>query len=329
MARSRGRPPKYPEQLRQHVIADFYALKGALGRDPEGPEIHRRLMSTVEEAREDGKRIPWSPPVPSLKWVQNVLKPVRAHEERQKKEQQKTGLSLDDPWSLGTVSKSKYRIPSEAVRYVLAAWEHTMVRGWGFTIRQALWVARLWNLINRFVELRGGMAMGEHWHAWATLYAARERAASVDGKIPDTTDLDAALALTRETREAAVAAGVVPGWPFERRIDTLPDSSKLSSEAVDYVVDSFARLGEFRMVAREVWTIWFRTLEEKGTTWPSVPEGRDKVLGRLVDEVLAYFEGGAPVLRARPFRPFIPTAQLMEEVGYRREDAAETEGRTS
>ena len=91
---------------------------------------------------------------------------------------------LDDPWSLGACES--FNIPHDAVPDLLEIWKRCIIGATTFTIRQAIWVARLRWVVpvtpdkSRLAELRH----------WAVAYAAEQRAAEALGKPLDTGSLD-------------------------------------------------------------------------------------------------------------------------------------------
>jgi|TARA_R100001530_G_scaffold134374_2_gene109123 hypothetical protein len=96
--------------------------------------------------------------------------------------------SLDDPWSLGACEE--HTILHDATADLLAIWKRSIIGGAKFTIRQAIWAARLKHAVpgtptrSRLEELRH----------WAVAYAADARVAEALGETLDTSFLDSNLA---------------------------------------------------------------------------------------------------------------------------------------
>jgi hypothetical protein len=96
---------------------------------------------------------------------------------------------LDMPWSLGSISK--YEMIPGILPKVIEAYEMSQLKedvdgfkGWrSFTIRDALWVARLSALFKD----------SEDVYDFAVEYSSRERACEVLGILPETPDIDTML----------------------------------------------------------------------------------------------------------------------------------------
>ena len=75
----------------------------------------------------------WGEPVPSRETLEKIISEMRNSDDDQ-----------DRPWSL--VSISLYPMPSEAIPYVLKVWGRAIEKDNPITIREALWVARLYSI---------------------------------------------------------------------------------------------------------------------------------------------------------------------------------------
>ncbi len=146
---------------------------------------------------------------------------------------------LDQPWSLGLMAEKKleYRIPPEAVPYVL------VVQSWAenypddvfkkphapLTIRQALWVARLYGTITpKAMEkaqknVRMRYSIGHYLYQWSEAYATRERICKMTRTPFDTKNLDRLLGTMGEpiTGNKTTVIFFREGMSFE--IDTIDE----------------------------------------------------------------------------------------------------------
>lgn len=124
------------------------------------------------------KENPQLPPDwPGLSSIQKELANMRKRESERSLEQRE----LDRPWSIGTLVD--YPIPADAIPKLLgirAILTEVKSWGWGFTIRQALWAARL----HRVVEGVGDL------FCLAIIYAWEERICEFTGTKMDTSDYD-------------------------------------------------------------------------------------------------------------------------------------------
>ncbi|MFC1945117.1 hypothetical protein ACFLWF_00005 [Chloroflexota bacterium] len=111
---------------------------------------------------------------------------------------------LDELWDLSTLTLPEYSIPAEAVPIVMSVWEMR----WNqrnvdqfLTIREALWVSRLYKLVEakKLVhllpellppELESKIALTSLVDEWAFVYAQREKLSEIDNELFDTSDLN-------------------------------------------------------------------------------------------------------------------------------------------
>ena len=114
---------------------------------------------------------------PGLSAIQKRLTKIRTKDKQDKAAKKE----IDAAWCLGSLIK--YPIVPDALPSVLSVWKQRQAEEWPFTVREALWVARLHSLFTN---------PKDNW-GFAVWYAARERAYEVLGKVPDTSDLDAQL----------------------------------------------------------------------------------------------------------------------------------------
>ena len=146
-------------------------------------------------------------PLPKERTIQSIAKSARL-----------AVPSTNDPWS---PSVNDSRIPSDATLDLLAVWKASLIKDQGFSIRTAIWAARVrfafkpappqpleWSDVERILYCSG-------------LYVDREKSAEHDLKPINTADLDAELAFQpwrssvhRWQYDQAVATKVIPpsGW---------------------------------------------------------------------------------------------------------------------
>ena len=108
-----------------------------------------------------------------------------------------TSWSLDEPWSVGCLAK--YDIPSEALPSVMSAYKKRLAENDVLTIREALWIGRLYGVIDP----------KDLVYDWAFLYALEEQISEILGKPFDSRNLDSEMMYdpyyARETqREIAI-----------------------------------------------------------------------------------------------------------------------------
>jgi len=103
---------------------------------------------------------------------------------------------LDIPWHLGLMTTNN--IPSEALPYIFMVQNHADTHSKPFTLRQAIWVSRLYGIINvkskkDFKKLIKSIAY--YLYEWSNAYATRERVCelSPNSNIVDTSHLDKML----------------------------------------------------------------------------------------------------------------------------------------
>jgi hypothetical protein len=99
---------------------------------------------------------------------------------------------LEELWSLG-IGES-FGISADATADLLAIWRRSIIGGTTFTIRQAIWAAR----IRGAVQVLPPKNRVEEIYGWAAAYAANHRVAEVLGKPIDTSFLDSNLAFMNE-----------------------------------------------------------------------------------------------------------------------------------
>lgn len=103
--------------------------------DPEFYEPYRSRSAVARAIRRELKE--QRKMVPSQATVEKKISEYRKREPDDK----------ESPWSVFDIANPKYTIPSEALPTVLRAWAYERVTYWHpLTIRQALWVARLYSV---------------------------------------------------------------------------------------------------------------------------------------------------------------------------------------
>lgn len=194
--------PLITDKVRR-VIAEIYL---------EHPDCRAKEIRDRVEARLHKQNLRSKPGWPGISAVQKELTKIRANLDKRPPEVKE----LDKPFSLGTLVK--YPIPPEALPTVLEAWAHYRKGTTNFTIREALWFARLSGALSLFEKV------GDKDRSLANLviwYAIRESAYEAIGEDIDTTDLDTGvlglLKLEEEKEEDKNRLPLVYEWIQEQR----------------------------------------------------------------------------------------------------------------
>jgi hypothetical protein len=146
----------------------------------QNPGLYAKEIQVELTKRIERERLGKKHRVPGLSFIRDQRRKIRDY-----------SSDLDKPFSLGALLKySEYPIPPETLSLVLRVRAHRDKENEGeftikesFTIRDALWVARLSKLI---------LDPDKIW-SFVVWYSARERAYEAVGKDLDTTDLDEQL----------------------------------------------------------------------------------------------------------------------------------------
>lgn len=169
---------------------------------------HATAAGLAAHVRRRLRRKGMDKPLPKERTIQSIAKSARL-----------AVGSIDGPWS---PSVNDSRIPSDATLDLLAVWKASLIEDQGFSIRTAIWAARVrfafkpaspqdplpWPDLQRILYCSG-------------LYADREKSAEHDQNPINTADLDAELAFQpwrssvhRWQYDQAVATKVIPpsGW---------------------------------------------------------------------------------------------------------------------
>jgi hypothetical protein len=149
----------------------------------KAPKVQKEVTYLLHK---DNPKLP--PGWPSLSTVQKVLALIRKNRLVDPK---------DKPWSLSSLAE--YPIPPEALPTVMSSYKKRLAEDDVLPIREALWTARLYKLIDPPDLVRD----------WAFLYALDEMISELQGKPFDSTKLDLEMInnpyLARETqREIAI-----------------------------------------------------------------------------------------------------------------------------
>jgi hypothetical protein len=116
---------------------------------------------------------------PSLRSYESIIQPIR------KSLQSKN--PLEEPWSLGVLSKYKDDFPPEIIPVLIKVRKLQMQNDWEgprvLTIRQAQWIARLYHLI-REISMRRHLDEEDLFMVWVIteVYAKREEMDEIIGK---------------------------------------------------------------------------------------------------------------------------------------------------
>jgi len=120
------------------VTHNVEALIGAIHKEHpkwKAKQIQKEVHLLVK------KQDPSTPPKwPGLSAVQKVLATVRKRENEPDPQEKPWCLSVQD-------SDPEHSIPNDAIPAVLKVWARRAEKGWPFSIREAKWAARLWEVI--------------------------------------------------------------------------------------------------------------------------------------------------------------------------------------
>lgn len=139
---------------------------------------------------------------PSLRSYESIIQSIR------KSLQSKS--PLEEPWSLGMLSKYKDDFPPEIVPVLIKVQKLQMQNNWEgprvLTIRQAQWIARLCHLI-REISMRRHLDEEDLFMIWviSDLYAKREEMDEIIGrKYLDSSNLDKEIFFTEHFWELSI-----------------------------------------------------------------------------------------------------------------------------
>jgi len=142
-----GTRAKIPPGSRRHIIARAIAHPRIPRR-----ELAKKLQYELETMGYD---------VPEIEVLERIIS---------RKRNEITGLPKDKPWCLGCLEE--YPLPPEALPAVMSCYKRRLAGGSLLTIREALWAARLYKVID---------SPGVVW-GWASLYASEEMISELMGK---------------------------------------------------------------------------------------------------------------------------------------------------
>jgi len=139
---------------------------------------------------------------PSLRSYESIIQPIR------KSLQSKN--PLEEPWSLGMLSKYKDDFPPEIIPVLIKVQKLQMQNDWEgprvLTIRQAQWIARLYHLI-REISMRRHLDEEDLFMVWVitNVYAKREEMDEIIGKkYLDSSGLDKEIFFTENFWELPI-----------------------------------------------------------------------------------------------------------------------------
>jgi len=140
-----GRGPNIPDNV-DHIIAEIYLKDKKAPAKEIMDKVHNTLLEYGLQLRSG-----W----PGLSAIQQRLTKIRA------KDKKMGDGPLDWPWSL--VSLPQYPISPEAIPFVLKVWARALLENKPITIREALWVGRLYPIFKAFAlgELGESSKVGE------------------------------------------------------------------------------------------------------------------------------------------------------------------------
>lgn len=145
----------------EDIIADVYAKCPELRTKPKKfhEEVHRRVHQEISWAEPD-----W----PGLSAVKKRLIVLRRNDQARSPESKE----LDTPWRLSSLSR--HPIPSDALPAVMAAYQKRLEEGPVLSIREAVWMGRLY----------GAIEPKDLVYDWAFIYALSEQISEIIKRKP-------------------------------------------------------------------------------------------------------------------------------------------------
>lgn len=220
--------------LRVRELIAYMAVK----EDKPREDLARTIQRQVKQMGE---------PVPGEETLKRMISSVRNH----------GPLELDQPWHMSTIAY--HPMPLETLSVVLKAWADAFARDEEFSIRQALWVSRIYYVFKDAGHINATQLLIET----ATHYASHERAMELmkltkgtkesqkdsrlhqneDARLVEMLDLD-----DRPMRKIIEQTKLVPMTEADQEEAGLPE---LFRTALDKP-HSFSRVGMKLVVKREV-----------------------------------------------------------------------------
>ncbi len=191
----KGRRPKLTDDIKQWIVTHQQGRKKKLKATHMRADVRDFIEKELRKQNKE-RELPWTEELiqsevknclPGISAIQKFLNPVN-------KMLEEKPSPLDKPWHLGLLTKIKehpeYYISPGAIQSVLDALtsQKMLTRHKGVTIRQALWVSRLYTKVKQKDEL---------WRiAWH--YAFKERISEIADIDFDTTEYDHRLSNPKE-----------------------------------------------------------------------------------------------------------------------------------
>lgn len=170
-----------------------------------GPtKIREELLKRMKETGVDQY---FGPDWPSVSAVGKVVAENRKRHDARPPELKR----LDSPWSLSSLAE--YNIPPEAMPAVMSVYKKRLAENDPLLIREALWVARLHNII----------APPDLVWDWAFLYAFNEMVSEIQGEPFDSRELD--LEMIRNPQHARETQREIAIWEIAEKYNA--DAVKL------------------------------------------------------------------------------------------------------
>lgn len=190
----KGRPEKLTDDLKLHITR----LQKGRKKKLRAPEIQREIRAYIEELLRKANPT-WTNGIlkeeieerlPGLSSIQKYLKDISGRDKPSE---------LDNPWHMGTLDK--HPIPAEALPYIFFVqsylenypdWFNNPPPQKPLTIRQAIWISRLYTSIDsdKLKKAKMRPSIGNYLYGWAVAYAQRNIESDLAGIDFDTTTLD-------------------------------------------------------------------------------------------------------------------------------------------
>lgn len=166
---------------------------------------------------------------PAISTVSKELKSLRERDTARPPESKR----LDQPWSLGCLANRDYHIPAEALRLVMIACEKRLSEDDVLTIREALWIGRLY----------GVLECTDLVYDWAFLYALWEMVYEAQGKAFNSKELD--LEMMRTPEAARETQREIAIWKIAEKYGADPVGLKDLNLSVEATEDA-AKPGKYK-----------------------------------------------------------------------------------
>jgi len=251
-----SRGPRIPQTAKRVIIEEALKHKGT---NTPRMVVVERIKPLIE---------PYVAQMPAEESIANLISWAWNHEQS----------PLDEPWSLG--NSLKHNIPGDENELLLALWRKSLLMGKPLTVRDAIWIVQLRDLVPSGDLLRTAL--------W---YSIRQRTRELLGEDPlDTRADDAVIAFEAMhwARDTLVRLGSIPQ---HASADTRASGEWMRAysefEELQDLVDSVPLpdrpVAVGALLVHQIWLAQF----SKGAKWATMPRSaKEEVAARLWQEVV-------------------------------------------